>query len=181
MNKIVTVNFRGAELYGLQAGGVVYVALKPIVEAMGLSWGSQYNRVQRNKILSEGIFMMKMPFAKGGPQQSLCLRLDLLHGWLFTIDAMRVRRELQERVLLFQRECYEVLYRNFSNDNENLIQRAQESESLRVRLVAEARQTFGQSAAQQLWKKLELPYVPAMAAWPIQQDLFGWAAHNRAA
>jgi hypothetical protein len=47
-----------------------------------------------------------------------------------------------------------------------------EPESLRVRMVAEARQTFGIRAASQLWAKLQLPLVPAMFESASQSDLF---------
>ncbi len=77
MNKIVTVNFRGAELYGFQSGTLVFVALKPIVEAMGLNWSGQEQRVKRDPILSEGICVMHIPFGRGGGQNTICLRLDL--------------------------------------------------------------------------------------------------------
>ena len=45
-------------------------------------------------------------------------------------------------------------------------------EALKVRLVAEARQTFGTPAAAQLWHLLSLPVVAAMHLPPDQMDLF---------
>jgi hypothetical protein len=101
-------------------------------------------------------------------------------GWLFTVDAARVKAVFRERVLLYQRDCYQVLHRNFCNESEKLLQQVHESESLRVRMVSEARQTFGERAAAQLWRKLDLPLVPAMAAPLAQGDLFEWAATERA-
>jgi hypothetical protein len=173
MNKLMTVNFHGSELYGFELSGVIFVALKPIVLAMGLNWSGQEQRVKRDPILREGVCMTHIPGA-GGAQDMICLRLDLLHGWFFTIDSTRVKASLRERVELFQRECYRVLYRHFANDNDAARQ-AHESESLRIRMVAEARQVFGARAAAQLWHKLDLPYVPAMAAPLAQGDLFEWA------
>lgn len=180
MNKIVTTSFHGTELYAFHLGSIVYVALKPIVRGMGLDWSAQFRRVQRDPILSEGVAMMAMPFGPGGPQQSVCLRLDLVHGWLFTIDSTRVRDDLRERVQLYQRECYDVLFRHFSGEAERLLHQQQESESLRIRMVAECRQTFGDRAAQELWKEIGLPEVAAMNQVLRQGDLFGWR-HDRAA
>jgi hypothetical protein len=176
MTKILTVSFHGTELYGFDLSGVVYVALKPIVLGMGLDWSAQYRRVQRDPILQEGIAMMAIPFGRGGPQDQVCLRMDLIHGWLFTVDSTRVKATLRERVVLSQRECYRVLYQHFCGDNERLVQQQHESESLRIRMVAEARQTFSQHAAAELWHKLELPLVPAMAVPLAQGDLFEWAS-----
>ncbi len=45
-------------------------------------------------------------------------------------------------------------------------------EALKVRLVAEARQTFGTRAAAQLWHMLSLPVVAAMLLPGAQMDLF---------
>jgi hypothetical protein len=41
MNKIMTANFQGAEILGVQLDGAVFVVLKPLVEAMGLAWNEQ--------------------------------------------------------------------------------------------------------------------------------------------
>jgi hypothetical protein len=41
----------------------------------------------------------------------------------------------------------------------------------KIKLVTEARHTFGHKAAAQLWKKLGLPEVPAMYHEPVQDDL----------
>lgn len=45
-------------------------------------------------------------------------------------------------------------------------------ETIRLRMVREARQTFGMRAAGQLWFGLGLPIVPAMRAPQPQRDLF---------
>ncbi len=45
-------------------------------------------------------------------------------------------------------------------------------EALKVRLVSEARQTFGVRSAAELWMQLGLPTVPAMQPPPRQRDLF---------
>jgi prophage antirepressor-like protein len=45
-------------------------------------------------------------------------------------------------------------------------------EALKVRLVAEARQTFGARASAELWFTLDLPVVPAMLQGTPQSDLF---------
>jgi len=51
MSQLMTVNFHGNALYGANQNGDVFVALKPIVEAMGLAWQSQLQRLKRDPIL----------------------------------------------------------------------------------------------------------------------------------
>ena len=52
MGEIVTVNFRGDELYGFKQDDGTYLALKPMVEAMGLDWSAQLKRVKRDPFVS---------------------------------------------------------------------------------------------------------------------------------
>lgn len=178
MGEIVTVNFRGDELYGFKQDDGTFLALKPMVEAMGLDWSAQFRRVQRDPILVEGIAMMATPFGRGGDQQCVCIKLDLVNGWLFTIDSSRIKDEaVRERVILYQRECYQVLHDHFSGKRKPVEIEGNPDETAstneRRSLVAEARQTFGTQAARQLWFEQKLPIVPAMMN-PGQNDLYPW-------
>lgn len=173
MGKIITVNFRGDDLYGFENDDGIFVALKPIVESMGMDWSAQFRRVTRDPILAEGIAMMATPFSRGGDQEAVCLKMDLVNGWLFTIDSARIKDQaVKDRVLLYQRECYGVLFKHFYKgaQEEPLViedhEQPHEPENNKLRLVTEARQTFGAKAAGQLWVKFGLPMVPAM----IEED-----------
>lgn len=181
MGRVVTVNFRNDTLFAIEQDDGVFVALKPICDSMGLAWGSQHNRLLRDPILSEGIFTTKMP-SVGGAQETTCLRLDLVNGWLFTIDESRVRgEETRQRVLAYKRDCYAVLFREFYGKRRapepvSLEPNADEPTNIRRSLVTEARQTFGVQAGKELWLKLNLPTTPAMMADADQGALFTYTA-----
>ena len=181
MGEIVSVNFRGDELYGFKRDDGVFVALKPIVEAVGVDWSSQHKRVQRDPVLSQGMVVMTIPFGRGGAQEAVCLRLDLVNGWLFGIDSARIKDEaVREKVILYQRECYGVLANHFlgKGQRQEAIEgdpRSEESIAIRRSLVTEARQTFDMQAARELWFKLGLPVVPAMIQ-PPEPTLFTYNA-----
>lgn len=169
MGKIITVNFRGDDLYGFENDDGIFVALKPIVESMGLDWSAQLKRVKRDPILAEGMAMMATPFGRGGDQEAACLKMDLVNGWLFTIETARIKDDdVRERVIVYQRECYAVLRKHFykGEQSDPIIiedhEQAHEPENSKLRMVTEARQTFGAKAAGQLWVKFGLPMVPAM-------------------
>lgn len=176
MGTIVTVNFRGDELYGFEADDGIYVALKPIVESMGIDWNGQYQRVKRDPILSEGMCVMHIPFGRGGAQDVVCLKIDLVNGWLFTIDSSRIKDDaVREKVMIYQRECYGVLFKHFhkgAKQPEKLIiedhEESAEPDAAKIRMVTEARQTFGTRASGQLWFQLGLPTVPAMIEQSMQ-------------
>lgn len=181
MNKVMTVTFYGTEIYAFQLGSMVVIALKPIVEGMGLDWSAQLKRVKRDPILSEGMAMMAIPYGRGGMQKQVCLRLDLVHGWLFTVDTSRVNDDLRERVLLYKRECYDVLFKHFSGDREKLVREANENTLISLQMVRETRHIWGPRAAAQMWIERSLPKVPAMDEMFRQGDLFDWSQRQIAA
>lgn len=187
MGQIITVNFRGDQLYGFENDDGTFVALKPIVESMGMDWSAQYRRAQRDPILSEGIAIMATPFGRGGDQEAVCLKLELVNGWLFTIDTARIKDDaVRERVLLYQRECYTVLHKHFygrsTADRHAAIEgtpNTEEPMQVKRSLVTEARQTFGCQSARELWFKLGMPTVPSMYADDRQGDFFTYTAIKR--
>jgi hypothetical protein len=126
--------------------------------------------------------MMKVPFGRGGPQEMVCLTLELIHGWLFTIDTSRIKADdIRERVIAFQEECYRVLYQHFSGDRARIAREASESESLSLRLVTEARHVWGERVAAELWEKRGLPMVKSMDDVFRQHDMFGTIEYRKAA
>ncbi len=94
---------------------VIYVPLKPISDFLGVDWDGQRQRIRRDPVLSEvvkGAVVTTAPSASGrggGPQEMLCLPLDFLNGYLFGINANRVREDIRDKVIRYQRECYQVL------------------------------------------------------------------------
>lgn len=179
MGNIVTVDFRNDTLFAVERDDGVFVAVKPICDSLGLAWGSQHNRLLRDPILAEGVFTTKMP-SIGGMQETTCLRLDLVNGWLFTIDESRVKDdETRQRVLSYKRECHAVLFSHFYGKRQkpatSIEDEPAENESTKIRLVNESRQVFGTQAAAQLWFKLGLPVVPAMLHDPRQLTLLDYS------
>ncbi len=104
-----TVDFHGHALTVITGPeGEHLVAMKPICEAIGLQWEAQLKRIKRHPVLSQGMSIMDTPSA-GGEQETTCLPLDYLNGWLFGVDASRVRSEIRERLVQYQRECFAAL------------------------------------------------------------------------
>lgn len=111
---LIPIEQRDIDFYGdvitavIANDGTVYIPVRPICENLGVSWPSQSNRINRDPILSDvkGVFTTNTP---GGQQPTVCLPLDYLNGWLFKMDAARVREDIREPLLRYQRECYRVL------------------------------------------------------------------------
>lgn len=108
--QLATVDFHGHALTVITgAAGEHLVAMKPICEAIGLGWQSQYNRIQRHPVLSTSVFMMNTVAEDEKNRELVCLPLDMLNGWLFGVDASRVNPEIRDTLIQYQRECFGVL------------------------------------------------------------------------
>lgn len=93
-----------------------YVPIRPICDFLGITWSPQLRRINRDPILSELATSVTVTVTEHGQRgQMLCLPLDYLNGWLFGISALRIKdEEIRERLLRYQRECYQVLAQSFS-------------------------------------------------------------------
>lgn len=108
-NSISTINvpFHGNNLFIVNYNGEPYVPMKPIVEGMGLTWQSQFEKLKQR--FSKGITEIVIP-SKGGEQSMICLALRKLAGWLHTISPNKVKPEIRDKVIQYQEECDDVLY-----------------------------------------------------------------------
>lgn len=113
-NQLTSIDFHGQTLLATIQDNVVYTALKPICENIGLSWNAQFERIKRDEVLAEGIRMIRTP-TKGGFQDVVCLPLTLLNGWLFGVDTNRVKAEIRETLITYKKECYQALFDYWNN------------------------------------------------------------------
>lgn len=179
MDNLITVNFRQETLFAVEREDGVFVAVKPISDCLGLAWQSQLHRIKNDPVLSEGVTTIVMP-STGGAQETTCLKLDRVNGWLCKIDARRVKDEAREKLIMYQRECYQVLFEHFygkamaKSTAVPVEQEANESEGLKLRHITECRHVFGHQAAGQLWFQLGLPVVPAMLHDQRQLSIFDY-------
>ncbi len=94
------------------ADGTVYVPIRPICSLLGIDWAGQRRRINRDAVLSEVMRSVDVTSTEGTrivTRRMLCLPLEYLNGFLFGINADRVKSELKEQVIRYQRECYKVL------------------------------------------------------------------------
>ena len=108
MNSTYLVPFCHSELTLIDCNGEPYVAMRPIVEGMGLSWASQTVKFNSNKE-RWGVLNIETP-TKNNVQEMLCLPLRKLFGWLVTINPNKVKAELRATIIRYQEECDEVLW-----------------------------------------------------------------------
>jgi len=95
----------------------VFVPVRPICDFLGVDWSAQYRRIGRDPVLSAELTPCVVVTAtQGQPDQRRelqCLPLELINGFLYGINANRVREEVRDRLIRYQRECYRVLAEAF--------------------------------------------------------------------
>ena len=101
-------------------GRTVYVPVRPICEMLGVAWQAQLSRIKRDPVLSEIIMSVTVTVTdieaesrRPKSSEMVCLPLKFLPGWLFGITASRVKPDLQQKIILYQKECYDVLAEAF--------------------------------------------------------------------
>jgi hypothetical protein len=119
---LVPVREAQVEFYGdtLPAGqladGTILVPVRPVVEGLGVDWASQYQRLKRDPVLRDALRSVVVTTTDRGQRPMVALPLKLLPGFLFGLNASRVKAELRERILRYQRECYDVLWNAFKGE-----------------------------------------------------------------
>lgn len=107
------VPFHDHEILTVREGEDIIVPLKPVVDAIGLAWNAQFERVKRHPVLSKGIRVTRIP-SQGGMQEMTGLTLDMVPGFLTTIQSERIKDAVvRERVILFQAEAFQALFAYF--------------------------------------------------------------------
>jgi len=152
---LVSVPFHGTTLFLLEQNNEPYTPMKPIVEGMGLGWSGQHEKLNLNKD-RWGIRVNRIP-SENGPQETLCMPLRKLPGWLMTIHPTRVKPEIREKILQYQNECDDVLWKYWteghaSNPKILTISPAQQHE-LQV-IVARRTQDSGKLRAE-IWSRFD--------------------------
>jgi hypothetical protein len=94
------------------ADGAVYVPIRPICDNLGVTLAGQRERINRDPVLSEEVTSVSVTLTQQS-RDMLCLPLKYIPGWLFGINANRVKPEIRERLIRYQRECYDVLAEAF--------------------------------------------------------------------
>lgn len=108
---LIPVPFRGTTLFLLHQNDEPYTPMRPIVEGMGLAWQAQHRKLAER--FSSTITEMVTVAEDGRHRMMTCCPLRKLPGWLMTISPNKVRPELRERIIAYQNECDDVLWRHW--------------------------------------------------------------------
>lgn len=114
-----TIEFYGDEIIAVQRpNGQIYVPVRQICRILGVDWSSQRKRIERDDVLSDvvelvGVVITTTPHQESQFQDATCLPLEYLSGFLFGINASRVREDVRAKLVKYKRDCYAVLSEAF--------------------------------------------------------------------
>lgn len=104
--------------------GSKLVPIRPICEALGIDDKAQRSKIENDEILGSVKVLSTSTGADGKLYEMFCIPFKFVFGWLFTINAKNVNPSAKEAVLKYKLECYEALYKHFTEHSEFLEQKS---------------------------------------------------------
>ena len=114
-NQLTSIDFNSQTILTAQQNGIIYTAIKPICENIGLAWNAQLERINRDEVLNSTVRMIRMVANDGKNREMLCLPIHYLNGWLFGVDTNRVKAQIKETLITYKKECYQALFDYWNN------------------------------------------------------------------
>ncbi|WKT00950.1 phage antirepressor N-terminal domain-containing protein [Gallibacterium salpingitidis] len=105
----LTAEFLGKEITLVDNNGIAYVAMREIVEGIGLEWSRQHKKLVNQSQKFNCVHMTTVA-QDGKNREMVCLPINYLNGWLFGIDTNRVKPEIRETLIKYKKECYQALF-----------------------------------------------------------------------
>lgn len=121
MLELTTIPFHNQSLITSLINNVPHVAMRPICQNIGLDWKAQHRRITKHPVLKSTVVMMTTVAEDRKAREMLMLPLNMLNGWLFGVDVYRVKPEIKEKLIEYQKECFDVLSNHFIEKRNGLI------------------------------------------------------------
>lgn len=147
------------------------VPIKPICDALGIDPKVQRNKIQEHPILSSTGVLSTLVAADGKQREMLCLPLEYVFGWLFTINPSNVSDEARESVVQYQLQCYRALYEYFI-EPQTFLKQKQEAMEKKVTEYQECQRRFKDAQKLMNEAKSDLNQV-------MKLTIEDWRANNR--
>ena len=137
----VAAKINNQELVIISENANKFVPIKPICDALGIDYPTQYQKLKEDEDLVSTIGLRPMVAADGKQREMVCLPLKYIFGWLFTISPKNVAPEAKELVRRYRTECYDALYRYFTARAE-FVELKQKEIDRQLTIVEEAKHDF---------------------------------------
>ena len=165
----LNVNFLGSEIMIIDRDGEPYVAMRTVVEGMGLGWGSQFIKIKQR--FKSTVMEIETVANDERNRSMLCLPLRKLFGWLMTINPNKVASHKRQTIIRYQNECDDALWQYWTNGIANREKILQEMELLKKQQAESVAR--GSAAGKALYqRKLEKRQLEQQLVAINQLDLF---------
>lgn len=114
MNGNYAVKVNDVEIQIVYRGEEKWIPIRPICDALGIDVEGQRKKIEIDDFLKSVAESKSATGADGKTYEMLCLPYQFIFGWLFTINPKNVKPEAQEAVLKYRTECYEALFKYFT-------------------------------------------------------------------
>jgi len=148
-----------------------FIPIRPICEALGIDAKVQRTKIQEDEILSSTGVLSTSVAADGKEREMLCLPLEFVFGWLFTINPKNVSPEARESVTRYKLQCYQALFEYFTEPQTFLKQKQEQMERM-VTIYQEKQANFKNARKEMDDAKKELNEIMAIT-------IDDWRANNR--
>lgn len=109
MCQLSPVTFHGDTIFCIDYQDQPYTPMRPIVENMGLDWGSQSVKLNANKERWT-VAIIATVAQDGSEREMLCMPVRKLPSYLNSINPRKVRPELRAKIELYQAESDDALW-----------------------------------------------------------------------
>lgn len=107
------IEFDNTQISLIEKDNELFVPLKPICKALELDWDSQNRNLRDDIVLSSVKVIMTSTGNDGKQYEMIGIPLSYLNGWLFRINPARYEGDRRERIIKYQKECYQALFEHF--------------------------------------------------------------------
>ena len=101
-------------IYIITVGSEKYVPIRPICQALGVSFQKQIEKIKTDAILSSVVTLRVTTGADGKEYKMASIPLKYIFGWLFTINPENVKPEIKHSIIQYRKECYDALFDSFT-------------------------------------------------------------------
>lgn len=126
--------------------GEVLIPIRPICDALGVNSNGQIEKIKSDPILGATDKLSLSVGPDGRQREMVCLPLQYVFGWLFTINPGNVDERAKEAVIRYKKECYDALHNHFARARQRQLDENREE----IRLLDEisrAKDTLSESKA----------------------------------
>lgn len=89
------------------------IPIRPICEALGVSFTKQNSKLKSHPIYGSVVTLRVTTGADGKQYEMICIPIEFLPGWLFSIHPDNVKEESRENIIAYQIECNKALFNYF--------------------------------------------------------------------